>query len=55
MRDELVAQNAMKEYLADMGVEVSSDLAEFNTNKSGYVKVDKKLLAVLIQFCSNFR
>ena len=43
MRDELVAQNAMKEYLADMGVEVSSDLAEFNTNKSGYVKVDKKI------------
>lgn len=42
-KDEIVVQNAMEEYLTALGVEVSSNLEDFNKNKEGYVEVDKKI------------
>lgn len=40
--DELKMQNQVKEDLSDLGIEVSSDLTEYNLNKAEYVKIDAK-------------
>lgn len=40
--DELKMQNQIEKDLSDFGIEVSSDLTEYNLNKAEYVKIDAK-------------
>lgn len=41
--DELINQNAIKDYLDAVGVRVVTELTKFNPEQDGYIKVDKKI------------